>query len=64
MKQLRYNKSSEEIKYLLDKDASLDFLFPLKDEIVVNIDDNYFLSLAGIIVAQQLSSKVANAKII
>jgi len=60
MKQLRYNKSSEEIKYLLDKDASLDFLFSLKDEIVVNIDDNYFLSLAGIIIAQQLSSKVAN----
>ena len=60
MKQLRYNKDSEEIKYLVNKDASLHFLFAQKDEIVVNIDDNYFLSLAGIIVAQQLSSKVAS----
>jgi len=60
MKQLRYHKGSDEIKYLLNKDASLHFLFAQKDEIVVNIDDNYFLSLAGIIVAQQLSSKVAS----
>jgi len=60
MKQLKYNKNSKEIEYLLEKDASLNLLFSLKDEIVVNIDDNYFLSLAGIIIAQQLSSKVAS----
>jgi DNA-3-methyladenine glycosylase II len=60
MKQLKYNKNSKEIEYLLEKDASLNLLFSLKDEIVVNIDDNYFLSLANIIVAQQLSSKVAS----
>lgn len=50
---------SKEVKYLLQKDQSLKELFLRKEEIIVNIDDDYFVSLIGIIVAQQLSGKVA-----
>ena len=59
MKQLRYTKDSKEVQYLIQKDSTLTNLFSLKDEVVINIDTDYFNSLAGIIVAQQLSGKVA-----
>lgn len=59
MKKLRYTLESKEVKYLIQKDPSLLHLFSKKAEIIVNIDDDYFVSLVGIIVAQQLSGKVA-----
>lgn len=59
LKQHKYNIDSKEVQYLLQKDTILTPLFSLKDEIIVTIDDDYFVSLAGIIVAQQLSGKVA-----
>lgn len=58
MKKLKYNLESSEVKYLLEKDPSLFNLFHRKDEIIVSIDDDYFVSLVGTIVAQQLSTKV------
>jgi len=59
MKEIRYHQYSNEVKYLIQKDSRLEKLFRMKEEITVIIDENYFQSLAGVIVAQQLSSKVA-----
>ncbi|MDO9629792.1 MAG: hypothetical protein Q7I99_07800 [Acholeplasmataceae bacterium] len=59
MKQLKYHQNSSEINYLIQKDPKLKNLFSRKEEIIVNIDEDYFQSLAGVIIAQQLSSKVA-----
>ena len=59
MKEIKYHRHSNEVKYLIQQDVRLEKLFKMKEEIVVNINDNYFESLAGVIVAQQLSSKVA-----
>jgi DNA-3-methyladenine glycosylase II len=60
MKEIKYHSLSNEVKYLIHKDARLEKLFKMKEEIIVNINENYFESLAGVIVAQQLSSKVAS----
>jgi len=60
MKEIKYHRLSNEVKYLIHKDARLEKLFKMKEEIIVNINENYFESLAGVIVAQQLSSKVAS----
>ncbi len=59
MKKMTYHRDSIEIKILIEKDPKLKQLFDLKSEIVVEIDDQYFVSLVGTIIAQQLSSKVA-----
>lgn len=59
MKQLIYRRDSHAIQSLMNKDPKLQRLFDLKEEMIVSIDDNYFVSLVGTIVAQQLSSKVA-----
>lgn len=59
MKKMTYHRDSIEIKTLIEKDPKLKQLFDLKSEIVVEIDDQYFVSLVGTIIAQQLSSKVA-----
>ncbi len=59
MKKISYRSNSKEAKYLIEKDQNLKHLFSIRDEIIVNIDDDYFVSLVGTIVAQQLSGKVA-----
>jgi len=59
MKKMTYHRDSIAIKTLIEKDPKLKQLFDLKSEIVVEIDDQYFVSLVGTIIAQQLSSKVA-----
>ncbi len=58
MKTLKYTLESKEVKYLIEKNPNLRHLFQKKDEVIVNIDDDYFVSLVGTIVAQQLSGKV------
>lgn len=60
MRRVVYKMDSEQVKILIDKDPSLEKLFHMKNEIVVHIQDNYFLSLVEIISAQQLSTKVAS----
>ncbi|PKK86879.1 MAG: DNA-3-methyladenine glycosylase 2 family protein [Tenericutes bacterium HGW-Tenericutes-8] len=59
MKRINYRNDSKEVQYLINKDQRLKELFAKKAEIIVTIDDDYFVSLVGTIVAQQLSSKVA-----
>jgi DNA-3-methyladenine glycosylase II len=59
MKEIKYHRQSSEVEYLIQKDAKLEKLFRMKEEITVTINENYFESLAGVIIAQQLSSKVA-----
>ncbi len=59
MKKLTYQRDSKEIQILIKQDPTLKQLFDLKSEITVDVDDNYFVSLVGTIVSQQLSSKVA-----
>lgn len=59
MKQLRYEFNSKEVQYLIKQDERLKNLFQNQKEVIVNVNDNYFESLVGTIVAQQLSGKVA-----
>jgi len=59
MKEIKYHRHSSEVNYLIQKDSKLKKLFRMKEEITVSINENYFQSLVGVIVAQQLSSKVA-----
>jgi DNA-3-methyladenine glycosylase II len=59
MKKLTYQRDSKEIQVLIEQDPTLKQLFDLKSEITVDVDDNYFVSLVGTIISQQLSSKVA-----
>ena len=59
MKKLKYTLESKEVKYLVENNPNLLQLFQKKDEVIVNIDDDYFVSLVGTIVSQQLSGKVA-----
>ncbi len=56
---LTYKNDSKEVKHLIQKDPQLKDLFSNRSEITVTLEDDYFVSLAGIIIAQQLSSKVA-----
>ena len=55
-KKLKYTLESKEVKYLVENNPNLLQLFQKKDEVIVNIDDDYFVSLVGTIVAQQLSN--------
>jgi len=59
MKVIKYHQNSDAVRYLIKKDPILEKLFARKEEISVPIEENYFQSLAGVIIAQQLSSKVA-----
>ena len=59
MKMRTYHLRSIAVLYLIDKDPKLKSLIEKKPEIIVPIDDDYFVSLAQTIIAQQLSSKVA-----
>lgn len=59
MKKKVYHHDADYIAYLLEKDPKLEKLFQSKKEIVVHIEDDYFISLANTIIAQQLSAKVA-----
>jgi len=59
MKVMTYKNDSAQVKTLVQKDPKLISLFERKKEIIVQIDDDYFVSLVHTIVAQQLSSKVA-----
>lgn len=58
MKTIVYRRTSKEVDYLIKQDHQLKQLFDLKDEIIIHLQDDYFFSLAEIIIAQQLSSKV------
>lgn len=60
LKQIKYSHQSKETSYLIEKDPTLKSLFERKKEIIVTIDDDYFVSLVGTIISQQLSSKVAS----
>jgi len=55
-----YN-DSEEIKSLIKKDPNLIPLFEKKREIVVHVSKDYYKSLVETIIAQQLSTKAAQA---
>ncbi len=55
-----YKNNSKEVNYLIEKDPNLIPLFKKTEEVVVNISKDYYKSLVQTIVAQQLSSKVAN----
>lgn len=59
MKTMIYQSDSTIASTLIKKDQRLAELFNLKKEIIVHIDDDYFVSLAHTIIAQQLSTKVA-----
>lgn len=59
MRQLKYDIHAKEVKYLIQKDPRLENLFKKIDQVIVNISDDYFNSLVGTIIAQQLSGKVA-----
>jgi len=59
MKKITYHQNSIEVQTLIKQDPKLKQLFDLKSEVIVEIDDQYFVSLVGTIIAQQLSSKVA-----
>ena len=60
MNTLIYHKDSKIIQELMLKDPKLKVLFDRRDEIVVRLSNRYFESLVDTIIAQQLSSKVAN----
>lgn len=60
MKTLLYHQDSNIIHNLTKQDQRLADLFKKKNSIEVFINDNYFKSLCDTIIAQQLSSKVAN----
>ncbi len=59
MRQLKYNLESKEVQYLIHIDPNLEHLFKQIEQVVVNVSDDYFDSLVGTIIAQQLSGKVA-----
>lgn len=60
MHTLTYRNDSKIIRELIEKDPKLKELFERKEEIIVYVSDRYFESLVDTIIAQQLSSKVAN----
>jgi DNA-3-methyladenine glycosylase II len=60
MKTIQYHTSNQKINELLKKDPSLKQLFLLKEEIVFNLNDDYFDSLVQTIISQQLSTRVAD----
>ena len=59
MKVLTYHRDSPITQYLIQKDPVLKDLFAKKEIIYVRVSDDYFVSLVDTIIAQQLSSKVA-----
>lgn len=60
MKTITYHKDSDICQKLIKKDPKLHHLFEHVGSVTVDIDDEYFKSLAFTILSQQLSSKVAN----
>jgi DNA-3-methyladenine glycosylase II len=59
MKTIIYHQNSEQCQALIKKDPLLKDLFEDVISVTVNIDEDYFKSLAFTILSQQLSSKVA-----
>lgn len=55
------DNESEEIKSLMIKDPNLAPLFEKKRKIIVHVSKNYYQSLVETIIAQQLSTKAAQA---
>ena len=55
------HNESEEIKSLIKKDPNLVPLFERKKEIIVSVSKDYYKSLVETIIAQQLSTKAAQA---
>lgn len=60
MPRMIYNHDSKEVQYLIQKDPYLKPLLEKHKEVSISLSEDYFVSLVGTIVAQQLSSKVAN----
>jgi len=59
MKKIIYHRDAKEVKYLIEKDPLLIPLFKKKEEIILEIDPDYFVFLVGTIISQQVSSKVS-----
>lgn len=57
---LVYRNDSDIVKQLIAQDPQLETIFKHTEEIVVPISSNYFASLLSMILAQQLSGKVAS----
>ncbi|MDD3067576.1 MAG: hypothetical protein PHF13_01740 [Acholeplasmataceae bacterium] len=60
MKTIKYDITSKPCQILMNQDHHLRKLFEDVKSVTVNIDDDYFKSLAMTILSQQLSSKVAS----
>jgi len=60
MRTLVYQQHSSIIHQLIMQDPNLEELFSICSEVSVPLMDDYFVSLAGAIVGQQLSGKVAD----
>jgi DNA-3-methyladenine glycosylase II len=54
-----FKNDSKEARFLMDKDENLKELFQLKQEIIVKVSKDYYKSLVQTIIAQQLSTRVA-----
>ena len=54
-----YKNNSDKVLFLIKKDHNLKPLFAKTTEVVVHISKDYYKSLVQTIIAQQLSSKVA-----
>ncbi|MCD4826951.1 MAG: hypothetical protein K8Q99_04155 [Acholeplasmataceae bacterium] len=55
-----FKNNSKEVAFLIEKDDNLKDLFKHPEEIKVTISDDYYTSLVQTIIAQQLSTKVAD----
>lgn len=57
---ISFKNNSIEVDFLIEKDPNLIELFKSKQEIKVTISNDYYTSLVQTIIAQQLSTKVAD----
>ena len=55
-----FKNNSKEVLFLIDKDPNLKSLFENKSEIKVKVSKNYYQALVQTIIAQQLSTRVAD----
>lgn len=59
-REITFKNNSKEVDFLIKKDSNLVELFKHTKEIKVNLSDDYYTSLVQTIIAQQLSTKVAD----
>ncbi|BCR36311.1 DNA-3-methyladenine glycosylase family protein [Mariniplasma anaerobium] len=58
--EITFKNNSKEVVFLIDKDPNLKSLFENKSEIKVKVSVDYYQSLVQTIIAQQLSTRVAD----